>query len=81
MTTTFSQLNLHPQLVQAVEALGFNTPTPIQSAMIPVMLAGHDVIGQAQTGTGKTAAFALPHPPQIDAGEQPRSVFGADADA
>jgi ATP-dependent RNA helicase DeaD len=60
MTTTFSQLNLHPQLVQAVEVLGFNTPTPIQSAMIPVMLAGHDVIGQAQTGTGKTAAFALP---------------------
>lgn len=60
MTTTFSQLNLHPQLVQAVEALGFSTPTPIQSAMIPVMLAGHDVIGQAQTGTGKTAAFALP---------------------
>ena len=60
MTTAFSQLNLHPQLVQAVEALGFSTPTPIQSAMIPVMLAGHDVIGQAQTGTGKTAAFALP---------------------
>ncbi|HRA68380.1 MAG TPA: DEAD/DEAH box helicase, partial [Caldilinea sp.] len=58
--TTFSQLNLHPQLVQAVEALGFTEPTPIQSAMIPVMLAGQDVIGQAQTGTGKTAAFALP---------------------
>jgi ATP-dependent RNA helicase DeaD len=60
MTTVFTQLNLHPQLVQAVEALGFTTPTPIQSAMIPVMMAGHDVIGQAQTGTGKTAAFALP---------------------
>ncbi len=60
MTTAFSQLNLHPQLVQAVESLGFATPTPIQSAMIPVMLAGHDVVGQAQTGTGKTAAFALP---------------------
>ncbi len=60
MTTAFTQLNLHPQLVQAVESLGFTTPTPIQSAMIPVMLAGQDVIGQAQTGTGKTAAFALP---------------------
>jgi hypothetical protein len=51
MTTVFTQLNLHPQLVQAVEALGFTTPTPIQSALIPVMMAGHDVIGQAQTGT------------------------------
>ncbi|MCB0039006.1 MAG: DEAD/DEAH box helicase [Caldilinea sp.] len=60
MTTAFSHLGLHPELVQAVEALGFTTPTPIQSAMIPVMLEGHDVIGQAQTGTGKTAAFALP---------------------
>jgi len=60
MTTAFSQLGLHPELVQAVEVLGFTTPTPIQSAMIPLMLEGHDVIGQAQTGTGKTAAFALP---------------------
>ncbi len=60
MTTAFSQMGLHPELVQAVEALGFTTPTPIQSAMIPLMLEGRDVIGQAQTGTGKTAAFALP---------------------
>lgn len=60
MTTAFSQLGLHPELVQATAGLGFTTPTPIQSAMIPVMLAGRDVIGQAQTGTGKTAAFALP---------------------
>ena len=60
MTTEFTRLNLHPLLVQAVEELGFTTPTPIQSALIPVLLAGHDVIGQAQTGTGKTAAFGLP---------------------
>ena len=60
MTSEFSQLDLHPQLVQAVEALGFTTPTPIQSALIPVLLAGHDVIGQAHTGTGKTAAYGLP---------------------
>ncbi|MCB9421238.1 MAG: DEAD/DEAH box helicase [Ardenticatenaceae bacterium] len=60
MTTEFTQLNLHPQLVQAVTELGYAEPTPIQSAMIPLMLAGHDVLGQAQTGTGKTAAFALP---------------------
>lgn len=60
MTTEFTQLSLHPQLVQAVAELGYTTPTPIQAAIIPVMLTGQDVIGQAQTGTGKTAAFSLP---------------------
>jgi ATP-dependent RNA helicase DeaD len=60
MTTDFNELNLHPQLVQAVTDLGYITPTPIQSAIIPLMLEGADVIGQAQTGTGKTAAFGLP---------------------
>jgi ATP-dependent RNA helicase DeaD len=60
MTTEFTVLNLHPELVQAVVERGYVTPTPIQSAVIPVMIAGQDVIGQAQTGTGKTAAFALP---------------------
>ncbi len=60
MTSEFSQLGLHPQLVQTVAALGYESPTPIQSAIIPLMLEGKDVIGQAQTGTGKTAAFALP---------------------
>jgi len=59
-TEDFSQLNLRPQLVQVVAELGYTAPTPIQSAIIPVMLAGQDVIGQSQTGTGKTAAFALP---------------------
>jgi len=56
----FSSLNLHPQLVQTVADLGYTEPTPIQTAIIPAMLEGQDVIGQAQTGTGKTAAFALP---------------------
>lgn len=60
MTTEFAQLNLHPQLVQAVTERGYTTPMPIQSEIIPVMIAGRDVIGQAKTGTGKTAAFALP---------------------
>jgi ATP-dependent RNA helicase DeaD len=60
MTTEFIQLNLHPQLLQAVAERGYLTPTPIQASLIPVMLTGQDVIGQAQTGTGKTAAFALP---------------------
>jgi ATP-dependent RNA helicase DeaD len=60
MITQFTDFNLHPHLEQAITELGYETPTPIQAAMIPVMLTGQDVIGQAQTGTGKTAAFALP---------------------
>ncbi|MBC8336022.1 MAG: DEAD/DEAH box helicase [Anaerolineales bacterium] len=60
MTTQFSDLNLHPDLMQALEKAGYTEPTPIQAQMIPIMLTGVDVIGQAQTGTGKTAAFALP---------------------
>ena len=60
MKTDFSSLNLREELVQAITGLGYAEPTPIQSAIIPIMLTGTDVIGQAQTGTGKTAAFALP---------------------
>ncbi len=60
MTTEFSALNLRSELAQAITALGYVEPTPIQAGMIPLMLTGVDVIGQAQTGTGKTAAFALP---------------------
>ncbi len=56
----FSNLNLRPELVQTVAALGYEEPTPIQQQVIPALLGGQDVIGQAQTGTGKTAAFALP---------------------
>jgi ATP-dependent RNA helicase DeaD len=59
-TTAFHDLNLRPELAQAVAELGYLEPTPIQAGVIPVMLAGQDVLGQAQTGTGKTAAFALP---------------------
>ncbi len=60
MTTAFEDLNLQPGLLQAVVELGYVEPMPIQSAVIPRMLAGQDIVGQAQTGTGKTAAFALP---------------------
>jgi ATP-dependent RNA helicase DeaD len=60
MTTEFTSLNLRDEVMQAVTELGYNQPTPIQAGMIPLMLTGVDVIGQAQTGTGKTAAFALP---------------------
>lgn len=56
----FSQLGLHPDLLAIVDSLGYQTPTPVQQAAIPHVLAGHDVMAGAQTGTGKTAAFALP---------------------
>jgi ATP-dependent RNA helicase DeaD len=56
----FGSLGLSPSLVSAVAALGYEEPTPIQQEAIPVLLAGEDMLGQAATGTGKTAAFALP---------------------
>ena len=56
----FSELNLSEPLARAIADLGFEAPTPIQARAIPLLLAGRDLIGQAQTGTGKTAAFALP---------------------
>ncbi|GGF81323.1 DEAD/DEAH box helicase [Alteromonas lipolytica] len=57
---TFSSLGLHPDLLAVLDSLDYNTPTPVQQAAIPEVLAGHDVMAGAQTGTGKTAAFALP---------------------
>lgn len=60
MTTSFTSFNLRPELGQAIDSLGYVEPTPIQEAIIPLMMTGSDVIGQAQTGTGKTAAFSLP---------------------
>ena len=57
---TFEELNLAPAIVQAVHEQGYTTPTPIQEQAIPAVLAGHDLLAGAQTGTGKTAAFSLP---------------------
>jgi ATP-dependent RNA helicase DeaD len=62
----FSTLGLDPRLVEALAAVGYEAPTPIQERTIPRLLDGRDVIGQAQTGTGKTAAFALPILQKID---------------
>ena len=56
----FDTLNLEPSLLEGVSVRGFEKTTPIQSAVIPIALAGHDVIGCADTGTGKTVAFVLP---------------------
>ena len=57
---TFSELPLLPKVQKAIEAVGYETPTPIQAQVIPYLLQGRDILGVAQTGTGKTAAFALP---------------------
>ncbi|MBF7690292.1 ATP-dependent RNA helicase RhlB [Acinetobacter pollinis] len=59
MSSGFETLNLHPQLQQAIHALGFKSMTPIQEKVLKFTLAGHDAIGRAQTGTGKTAAFLI----------------------
>lgn len=56
----FADLGLPESLLAALREVGYETPSPIQAATIPPLLAGRDVLGQAQTGTGKTAAFALP---------------------
>ena len=60
MTTSFAELGLNEQILAGVSALGFTEPTPVQEEAIPAVLAGSDVVASAQTGTGKTAAFALP---------------------
>src|SRR5438067_391903 len=63
---TFAELGLNEAITNTLSALGYEAPTPIQSRAIPVLLAGNDLIGQAQTGTGKTAAFSLPMLQRID---------------
>ena len=66
---TFKDLNLPSEILQALEKVGYETPSPIQAESIPLLLEGHDLLGQAQTGTGKTAAFALPMLANIDVEE------------
>jgi ATP-dependent RNA helicase DeaD len=65
-TIPFSQLALSPEMQKAISEMGFEEAFPIQAQTIPLVLEGHDVIGQAQTGTGKTAAFAIPVIEKID---------------
>lgn len=72
----FAALGLHPSVLAATTAVGYEEPSPIQEQAIPVILAGHDMIGQAQTGTGKTAAFALPILSKIDpARREPQALI------
>lgn len=71
----FRELGLTDAVLKALDAVGYETPSPIQSATIGPLLAGHDVLGQAQTGTGKTAAFALPILCKIQpGGKAPRAL-------
>jgi len=72
----FEELNLAEAIVKAVREQGYETPTPIQAQAIPLILAGHDLLGGAQTGTGKTAAFVLPMLNKLASSEAPRSKFG-----
>ncbi|HET9484563.1 MAG TPA: DEAD/DEAH box helicase, partial [Xanthomonadales bacterium] len=73
--TRFDTLGLGENIMRAIAAVGYESPSPIQSATIPPMLEGRDVLGQAQTGTGKTAAFALPILSQLDpAASKPQAL-------
>ena len=66
MNPTFQTLSLSPALQSVVQELGYSHPTPIQAAAIPALLEGRDLVGQSKTGSGKTAAFALPILQRID---------------
>src|SRR2546430_14862822 len=73
----FRALGLEPRILRAVQEAGYTEPTPIQTAAIPQVLAGHDPIGIAPTGTGKTAAFPLPTPTPLAAQTSPpRGIRG-----
>ena len=72
----FEELNLAPAIIKAVLEQGYETPTPIQAQAIPAVLDGHDLLGGAQTGTGKTAAFVLPMLHKLSASAAPRNKFG-----
>ena len=72
----FEELNLAPAILKAVLEQGYDTPTPIQAQAIPSVLAGRDLLGGAQTGTGKTAAFTLPMLQRLSTTERAKSRFG-----
>src|SRR6478609_4732282 len=75
---TFDELKLAPAILKAVHEQGYETPTPIQAQAIPAVLEGHDLLGGAQTGTGKTAAFTLPLLHKLSKGQSKTNKFGKD---
>ena len=74
-SVTFQDLNISQEMLRAIEDMGFEEPTPIQIRTIPVILEGRDVTGQAQTGTGKTAAFGVPAIEQVDADSRDTQIL------
>src|SRR5947208_15113906 len=75
MTKSFSELGLSADLLKAIDRLGFEQAAPIQAAAIPLLLAGKDVVGQSQTGSGKTAAFAAPAIEKVDLAQRSTQVL------
>ena len=69
-TVRFDEMGIIPQILRGVEEMGFEEMTPIQAQAIPAVMAGGDIIGQAQTGTGKTAAFGIPILQKINTAEK-----------
>ena len=65
---SFDEFQFHPQIIAGIKACGYTSPTPIQRQAMPPILAGRDILGLAQTGTGKTAAFLLPLLQRLQAG-------------
>src|SRR2546429_9825125 len=65
-TKLFSELGLSAEVLKAIDKLGFEQASPIQAEAIPVLMLGRDVVGQSQTGSGKTAAFAVPAIEKVD---------------
>src|SRR3977135_2450882 len=72
---SFAELGVTPQILDVINKIGFQHPTPIQAAVIPLALSGRDVIGLAQTGSGKTAAFALPMAERLTHGRGVRGLI------
>ncbi len=73
--SSFSELGVQPEILKAVDEMGFEAPTPIQDKTIPAILSGRDVVGHAQTGTGKTAAFGIPAIQMADKGSKTPSIL------
>ena len=74
-TIRFDELELNPKILRGIKDMGFEEATPIQAQGIPAVLSGRDVIGQAQTGTGKTAAFGIPVLESVDASSHKPQVI------
>ena len=74
-TVRFDEMGIIPQILRGVEEMGFEEMTPIQAQAIPAVMEGGDVIGQAQTGTGKTAAFGIPILQKVDTSRKSTQVL------